>query len=63
MFVVHHVQSTVQENWCSKRHEYQQKNVEELHREETLFVGVFVGQYSPIARVIHPAVNADKMHL
>jgi hypothetical protein len=63
MFVVHHIQSTVQENWCSKRLEHQQRSVKELSCGETTFVGVFVGQYSPIARVIHPAVNADIMHL
>jgi hypothetical protein len=34
-----------------------------LHREETTFVGVLVGQYSSIARVVNLAVNADTMHL
>jgi hypothetical protein len=37
--------------------------VEELYREETTFVGVFVGQYSPIAGVVHLTVNAYTMHL
>jgi hypothetical protein len=52
----------VQENWCSKMLRHQQRSVEELHREETTFVGVFVGQYSPVAGVVHLAVNADTMH-
>jgi hypothetical protein len=63
MFVVYHIQSTIQENWFSKRPIHQQRSVEELHCEETTFVGVFVGQYSPIARVVHLAENADMVHL
>jgi hypothetical protein len=63
MFVVNYVQSTVQENWCSERPKHQQRSVEELHHEETTFVCVFVGQYSPIARVVYLAVISDMMHL
>jgi hypothetical protein len=37
--------------------------VEELHHEETTVVCMFIGQYSPLARVINLAVNADRMHL
>jgi hypothetical protein len=37
--------------------------VDELHREETTYVGVIVGQYSSIARAVHLAVNADTVHL
>jgi hypothetical protein len=37
--------------------------LEELRREETTLVGVFIGHYSPIARAVHLAVNADTMHL
>jgi hypothetical protein len=63
MFVVHHIQSTVQENWYSKRLGHQLRSVKELHRKETTFVCVFVGQYSPTARTVHLAVSADTMHL
>jgi hypothetical protein len=63
MLVVHHIQSTVQENRYLQRPKYQQRSVEELRHEKNTFVGMFVGQYSPIARVVHLAENADRMHL
>jgi hypothetical protein len=63
MYVVHHVQSTVQENWCSERPGHQERSVEEFHHEETTFVGVFVGQYYPIARAVYLAADADTVHL
>jgi hypothetical protein len=62
MLVVHHVQSTVQENWCSIRPGHQPRNAEALNREQT-FVGVFVDQYSLISMAVHLAENADRMHL
>jgi hypothetical protein len=42
---------------------HQQRSVEELHHEETTFADMFIGQYSPITRVVHRAENADRMHL
>jgi hypothetical protein len=53
---------------CSKKLVYKrpghpQRSVKEFHCEDTTFVGMFVDQYSPIARVVHLAENADRMHL
>jgi hypothetical protein len=42
MLVVHHVQSTVQGNWFSRRLGHQHKSVEELHHEKTIYAGAFV---------------------
>jgi len=63
ILVVHHVQSTAQEKWCSKRPGYQQRSVEKHYCEGTTFIGMSAGQYSPTARVVHLAANADRMHL
>jgi hypothetical protein len=63
MFVVLHIQSTIQENRCSESPRHQQRSVEELHHEETTFVGIFMGYYFPIARGVYLAVNSDTMHL
>jgi hypothetical protein len=40
MLVVHHTQSSVQENWRSERPGHQQINVKEFHGEEITFFAV-----------------------
>jgi hypothetical protein len=59
---VHHVLSTVQEDFVQKRPRHQQRSEEELHPEETTCVRVFICD-SPIAREVHLAENTDRMHL
>jgi hypothetical protein len=44
MFVVEQILFILQGNWCSAWLEHQQRRVGDLLREETAFVGVFVGR-------------------
>lgn len=52
MFVTHHFQSIVRENWCLIRPEYRQIRVYELYTDETTFACVSVGQYYPKAKAV-----------
>jgi hypothetical protein len=63
MFVVCHVQSTIQDCWYSRRPRHQQRSVEELHCEDIGLVVISVGHYSPVARGVCLALIADTMHL